>query len=57
MVSECGESFSVCASRHMLRADWLAGCRGEYKRDDDVRSSSLVGVAWEDDMTDWESDK
>ena len=30
----------MCASRQVLRADWLAGCHGEYKRDDDVRSTS-----------------
>jgi len=42
----------------MLRADWLAGCRGDYIKG--VATSDrlhLWGVAQEDDVTDWEPDK
>jgi len=41
----------------MLRADWLAGCHGGYKGTKKQYVRSLVEVAREDDMTDWEPDK
>ena len=44
--SESDESFSVCASRQMLHADWLAVCRGGYKRTTNQYVRSLVGGGW-----------